>query len=108
MKRFIRDMLFGLLGFGLAIFFTWCWAAQAQAAPLCRPHDQIVKILADKFDERLHGIGLTFGKQLPLELYVSDAGSWTVLVTAPNNVACVWAFGEQWSDVETASPAGGV
>ncbi len=98
------------LAIGLLAFAGFCWPllSSAQAAPLCRPHEQIVKILADKFDERLHGIGLTFGKQLPLELYVSDAGSWTVVVTTPNNVACVWAFGEQWSDVETASPAGGV
>ena len=92
----------------IASLFAYFFLGSVQAAPLCRPHDQIVKILADNFAERLHGIGLTARNQLPLEIYVSDTGSWTVIVTTPNNVACVWAFGEKWITVEPASPAGDI
>jgi hypothetical protein len=34
-----------------------------------------------------------------VELFVSSAGSWTMLVTRPNGIACVAAAGQGWADL---------
>jgi hypothetical protein len=35
-----------------------------------------------------------------VELLISSDGTWTILVTKPNGIACVAAVGEEWHDLE--------
>jgi hypothetical protein len=38
-----------------------------------------------------------------LEIFVSDSGTWTVVVTDPKGVSCVLAAGQSWEEIP--SPA---
>jgi hypothetical protein len=64
----------------------------------CVPHDIAVGQLAEKFNETVVGLGLGKNQQSVVELYVSDNGSWTILVTMTNGISCIAAAGENWTD----------
>jgi hypothetical protein len=40
-----------------------------------------------------------------LEVFVSDTGTWTVVVTDPKGVSCVLAAGQSWEEIPVASNA---
>ncbi len=42
-----------------------------------------------------------------LEVFVSDSGTWTVVVTDPEGVSCVLAAGQSWEEIPLASNAPG-
>lgn len=59
----------------------------------CAPRAQVVELLATRHAETRRAIGLT-ANQTVMELYASEAtGSWTLLVTLPNGLACLVAAG---------------
>lgn len=80
-------------------------AAQAQIA--CGARDSVVRNLGEKYGEVRRGGGLT-GSTAIYEIWASeDTGSWTILKTTPNGMACVMAVGEGWQeDAGTVTPAG--
>ncbi len=73
-------------------------ATAAPAQTRCGPHTRIVKVLTGKYGEAPKAIG-TVDQQQFMEIYVSDAGSWTILLTAANGTSCIIAFGNDWEDV---------
>lgn len=73
---------------------------QAQQ-PRCAPHAEMVKLLTGKFKEERRGIGLVNNNRV-VEFYVSDKGSWTIIGTKPNGVACIIAAGKEWNEIEAA------
>jgi hypothetical protein len=79
--------------------------AQAQIA--CGARDSVVRNLGEKYGEVRRGGGLT-GSTAIYEIWASeDTGSWTILKTTPNGMACVMAVGEGWQeDAGTVTPAG--
>ena len=79
--------------------------AQAQVA--CGARDSVVRNLGEKYGEVRRGGGLT-GSTAIYEIWASETtGSWTILKTTPNGMACVMAVGEGWQDdVGKATPAG--
>jgi hypothetical protein len=79
--------------------------AQAQVA--CGTRDSVVRNLGEKYGEVRRGVGLT-GSTAIFEIYASEVtGSWTILKTTPNGMACVMAVGEGWQDdTGIATPAG--
>ena len=85
----------------LVILFTVsvAWAqppASEQNQLVCGPRDSAVAELVGEFDERVIGRGLTQNGQAMIELFRSEAGSWTVIVTDANGVSCVVANGQVW------------
>ena len=71
------------------------WAEQGRYPPGCLPRQEIVEFLEKQYGETLQGAG----KQEPntiMELYVSEGGSWTVLVTRPDGFSCPMAIGDNW------------
>ena len=68
-------------------------SASAQAQ--CGPRQEVVKSLGEKFKEAPIGRGLTQPGQV-LEIFASQSGSWTMLVTTPNGTSCLIAAGENW------------
>ena len=73
-------------------------AAKAQQMPLvCQPHAKIAEHLRKAFSEVVVANGLA-GNAL-FEVYASEAGTWTVLVTRPsmNNLSCVQGTGTDFS-----------
>ena len=69
----------------------------ASASPPCAPHKKIKSALEKKYKELRKGIGLVSNKNVA-EVYVSDSGSWTFIVTYLNGMSCVIATGHSWED----------
>jgi hypothetical protein len=74
----------------LALIFL---AAPVVAAPVCAPRDVIQRVLVDRYGETPRVAGLTPDGAL-MEVYGSEAGSWSVTVTAPDaSQTCVIGAG---------------
>jgi len=69
--------------------------ANTQQSPVCGKRDDIVKSLADQFDERPQAVGLV-DEDAVLEVFVSDSGSWTILATGTDGNSCLVSSGESW------------
>jgi hypothetical protein len=70
-------------------------AARASDVPACGPRAQLVQAMKQMFDERPRATGLISTNEL-FELFVSPAGTWTILVTNPHGVSCIAAAGDNW------------
>jgi hypothetical protein len=72
-------------------------AASPAAAAQCASHEDFTKVLADQFKENRSALGLS-GQSHVVELFVSQAGSWTILATDTKGRTCVIGSGEAWQD----------
>jgi hypothetical protein len=72
-------------------------AAQAQSTSVCLPHADAVNKLKASYDEHKIGLGLGQRGASIVELFVSETGTWTVLVTRTNGMSCIAASGDNWS-----------
>jgi hypothetical protein len=70
----------------------------AYAAPQCGPHKQIVELLSKRFSENPKAVGLVGEKRI-MEVFTSEKGSWTILVTNSDGQTCILAAGDDWEDV---------
>lgn len=68
--------------------------AEAQVR-VCKPHDVMAERLEKMFREKPRASGLV-GSRAFVELYVSETGSWTMIVTGTNGLSCILAAGEGW------------
>lgn len=66
----------------------------AQAQMICGLRDDMGKMLDQRFSEQPKAAGLA-GDRI-VELLVSEAGSWTILITSPDGRSCVVTGGEDW------------
>lgn len=84
---------------GLAACASVAALAPALAAtPKCAPHKEMVALLSSKYKEAPKGLGLVHGTRV-VELFVSGAGTWTILATKLDGKACIIAAGKDWEDV---------
>ncbi|MGR3716611.1 MAG: hypothetical protein ACU0B1_07705 [Thermohalobaculum sp.] len=71
-------------------------AAHAQSG--CGDRKAMVEQLSRAYGEMRKGAGLA-GQTAFFEVWASNAtGTWTILKTTPNGIACVIAVGENWHD----------
>ena len=70
----------------------------AAAQTACGDRADFLKNLERLHSETPQAIGLSTDGAL-LEILVSSAGSWTILVTYPNRQTCLFAAGENWESV---------
>lgn len=76
----------------------------AGAAGNCASRAEIVGALAAKYGESRRAAGLETAANL-VEVWASDAtGSWTILVTRPDGIACIAASGGDWLEYEAKVP----
>lgn len=75
--------------------------AQEQNAP-CAQRDNIVNTLDAQYKEAPRAIGLV-SKEAVLEVFVSETGSWTLVVTNPQGLSCVLAAGQSWEDIPVSA-----
>lgn len=86
--------------FTLAIAAAWAafffpgpvWAA---AQGVCAARETLVRHLAERFDESRRAVAIATTGAV-LEVFVSPAGSWTVLATVPGGPTCAVAAGHDW------------
>jgi hypothetical protein len=91
------------LGLGLGAILIATQALRAQDAG-CAERGTIVERLARDYGESRQSIGLVGGRQV-LEVFASEeTGSWTILLTAPDGVACLVATGELFHRFDPVPP----
>lgn len=69
------------------------------AASRCAPHDDIVKVLNKKYQETRRALAVVSATAV-MEIFLSPEGTWTMLVTNTQGIACITASGEAWQDVK--------
>ncbi len=76
----------------------------AQAQMACGERDSVIAKLGEKYGEVRRGGGLA-GQTAIFEIWASEAtGTWTILKTAPDGMACIMAVGDGWQD-DAGDPA---
>jgi hypothetical protein len=70
----------------------------------CAKHNQMVGLLAKKYSENPVATG-TVNEDRFMQLFVSAAGSWTILVTTTNGEACIVAAGQNWEKLPALAEA---
>ena len=90
--------VYALIAAALAIF-AWATApARANAGiRYCAEHNQIADKLSAKYNEQRSGMGLV-GSSGMVELFTSETGTWTIVVTQVDGTACIVAAGNSWAE----------
>jgi hypothetical protein len=93
----------------MTIFLTWLSRAVAAVtlavdqfvvtppatADRCGSHGELTHYIAKHYFEQRRGVGLTGDGKL-FEVFISEQGRWTVLVSLPTGVSCVVLEGTDW------------
>jgi hypothetical protein len=74
---------------GLSLF------ASPVFANACAPHDEFSKHLETNYQEKVGGVGLANDGSL-FEIFTSEKGSWSLLITNGDKISCIVAAGEMW------------
>jgi hypothetical protein len=74
------------------------FAGAAEAAQKCGKHEDIVKVLASKYQESRRAMGLVSAQSV-MEIYMSPKGTWTMLVSNTKGESCIVAAGEAWQEL---------
>lgn len=70
--------------------------APVAAQMACGPRAAVIEQLGQKYGETRRYAGLTDSTEI-FEIWASEeTGSWTILKTTPNGLACFMAVGEGW------------
>ncbi len=84
---------FAILGF---VGATLSLTGPVSAQQACVTREAATKQLEKQFNEKVVGRGLANAGKAMFELFVSEKGSWTVVVSEPNGRSCILASGESW------------
>jgi hypothetical protein len=101
---YIRTASAALLG--SAFLAVAAMPVQAQMS-LCGERAQLVEQLKTKYKETRRATGLIAANGIA-ELYLSDAGTWTLLATIENGKSCIIAAGHSWDGSETLVTGTGI
>jgi hypothetical protein len=78
----------------LVLTMMWAMPAAGQQGP-CGERSKVLNQLRQSYQEAPVALGVMGDGNL-LELAVSHTGSWTIVVTRPDNRTCAIAAGEKW------------
>lgn len=95
--------LLGVIPAAAAITFASTIPIQAQDAPqqvqqggaLCGDREEIVRSLTEQFKESPQAVGVV-DENAVLEIFVSAAGTWTIIATGTDGSSCLVSSGEGW------------
>ena len=82
-----------------------CAAALAAALPvssasaqsmMCTKRVNLLKELNGKYQEYRQGLGITAANKGAMEFYVSETGTWTIIMSLTNGNSCIVAAGHSW------------
>jgi len=91
-----------VLSFGLGVMILAAERTNAQSAP-CGDHAAITQDLAATYGETLQSIGLAANNSV-IEIFASEAGSWTIAVSTADGRTCLVAAGQAFSHVGEVLP----
>ena len=75
-------------------------SAMAQGQPPCDERDNVLALLAKKYQETPIAAGVTNTGGLVEVLTDMKGGTWTIIVTTPGGLSCLVAAGEGWRKLE--------
>lgn len=76
-------------------------AAPQASAAVCGTHAGMTKFLADRYEESTRGLGLVSDRGV-VELFISQKGTWSILITGVEGRTCILAAGHTWKELEVA------
>ena len=111
MTRFATWLILALIAIaavGALILTAVPSLAQGMPNPnQCASRDKVVELLAAKYGETRHGIGLAANNTV-MEVFASDkTGTWTITVTMPTGVTCMVASGQGYEAMTEPLPVPG-
>lgn len=72
----------------------------ANASPIkCGDRPTLIKMLKDRYKEVPVAMGISQKNTEAFEIFASENGSWTVVMTKVDGTACVMAVGHSWQDL---------
>lgn len=100
----LRKILFAAIAASVVLSATSFITEDADArSARCGSHKDVVAFLGKKYKETRIGMGLINAGQM-MELFMSERGSWTMLITRPDGVTCFGPVGKNWTHIK-AKPA---
>ncbi len=94
------------LALGATLGFSGLLATSTTVqAAVCMNHKNLVSFLSDRYSEAPRALGLVEDRGL-MEVYVSDKGTWTIVLTTAQGIACILAAGDTWEEHEMQLSAG--
>ena len=69
-----------------------------KSAP-CGDRTELIDLLKNRYKEFPVAIGISQKSTEAFEIFVSEKGTWTVIMTTSAGVTCVMATGHSWNDV---------
>ena len=88
----IRRLAIALAAAFMAVFLC----APAAAQNICAPRDDVVQRLWDRWQEAQVTVAMVADGRL-LEIFVSETGSWTAVISDPGGRSCVASAGKNWT-----------
>jgi hypothetical protein len=82
-----------LAAVGLASSAMFVTAPALAAA--CAPRDALAEDLAINYNEESQGTGVASDGSL-FEIFISQAGTWSLLITNGGKISCIVAAGDTW------------
>lgn len=77
-------------------------SANALSFP-CADRDSLIESLLKRYDETQVAVGLSKRNTEAFEVFASDSGSWTLVMTTTTGKTCVMAAGHSWTKIEQQS-----
>lgn len=103
----LRSFRRAVLMAAAAVFIlTTPGVSRAQFA-MCGERGAIIDQLKTKYQESRQAVGL-ISNNGAAELYVSEKGTWTMLVTLANGKSCIIAAGHNWDSSPTLAQGTGI
>ena len=93
----------------LALFFMLFFLAPAniaQAQMMCGPRGEVVANLEKGYAEHPVSMGLASNGAV-IEVFASEAGTFTIVMTKPNGLSCLVAAGNNWEELVAPKRKGG-
>ncbi len=90
-----------------AIAAATAMTSSAEAQMICGKRESIIAQLESKYKETRRSVGLQQGRGV-VEVFASEGGTWTILVTDTRGTSCLMAAGEAFqieATTEIETPA---
>jgi len=81
----------------IAVGMASTYTAEA-AGRVCGERAKMTKFLMKRYKETPRAMGVASSGKSVMEIYTSDKGSWTVLMTTAKGVTCIMGAGHSWED----------
>ena len=80
---------------GLCLAGATAFVTSPALAEACAPRSEFAQHLAINYQEKSEGIGVANDGSL-FEIFTSDRGTWSLLITDGRKISCIVAAGDMW------------